>query len=265
MLSAVIFSSCGDTKADYQSELVGTWLVLYPDHQLRTKSERDVYTKYQDSLVNLYGLKLISLTEDGKFTELDSLFKRTGKWTVANENELALREGGKGFDPLATTIQNLENDTLQLVHHLSLDNEKIKVVWHLKNVEKDTIAQKLVSPQMNLWRKKPARLESDAEIRDRLVGLLSFYSEYLKLVSEESSYFLKARVPLPFNYYQHAIGMREQISPAFVSLFYDEKDAQKGYEILSQTIARFANEFEWGDNFVVEYAAFFRKMTYFII
>jgi hypothetical protein len=263
LLTTVFLFSCS-SKQDIKSSLRGHWLVLYPDHQLRTKSEKDVYGKYQDSVVNLYGLKLVEFNPEGQFTEIDSLFKTKGQWVLTNENELQVREGGRGFNPFTTTVEGIQNDTLRLVQLLPLEHEKIKVVWHLKKVDEDTLAQKLVSSEANQWRRKPAKPESDAEIRKRLKSVLMYYSIYLKLVSNESSYFLIPRIHLPFRYYQHAIGMREKITPGFINLFYNENDAKKAYEILSQTITRLSNEFEWADNFVVEYSLFFKKMTYYI-
>ena len=253
--------SGADTEPDEES-IAGRWLVLYPDHHLRTKSERDVYGKNQDSIVNLFGLKLLMFSADGEFTELDSLFKAPGKWLLANKSQLQIREGGKGFNPFAATIEGLKNDTLLLTQFLPLQNEKIKVVWHLKKVEDDTLAQKLFLPEANAWRKKPTSPETELQIRQRLVSLLNFYNSYLKLVSKESSYFLIPRVHLPFRYFQHAIGMREQMPDGFVQLFYSEEDAKKAYLILGETVSQLANQFKWDENFVVEYALFFKRMTY---
>src|SRR5829696_4776692 len=60
----LLFVSCnGDSNKNPAEAMTGNWLILYPDHHLKTRSERDVYGKYQDSIVNLFGLKLISLTE----------------------------------------------------------------------------------------------------------------------------------------------------------------------------------------------------------
>jgi hypothetical protein len=264
LLAVSFLFSCSSEKDDMKASLTGNWLILYPDHHLRTRSEREVYGRYQDSMVNLFGLKLISFNAEGKFMEIDSLFQIRGQWTLLNEKELQLREGGKGFNPFNTTIDRLENDTLRLVQQLPLENEKIKVVWHLKKVDEDTVAQKLLAPQANEWRKKPGRPETEPEIRKRLVGLLNYYSNYLKLVSKESSYFLKSRIHLPFQYYQHALGMKKEMSPGFIHLFYDENDARKAYTILSQTVDRLAGQFEWGENFVVEYALFFKRMIYYI-
>ena len=120
--------------------------------------------------------------------------------------------------------------------------------------------EKLFSSEANHWRKKPTAPEPESAIRKRLVSLLKYYSDYFKLVSKESSYFLVSRVPLPFRYYQHAIGLRD-MQPAFVNLFYNEDDAKKAYTILEQTINALTGKFDWNENFVVEYGLSLKKMA----
>ena len=261
LLLSIFCFSCSGNSADEEA-ITGHWLVLYPDHHFRTKSERDVYGKYQDSIVNLFGLKLITFRANGEFAELDSIYKAPGKWVKTQQAELQIREGGKGFNPFQATIEGFENDTLRLLQLLPLEREKIKVVWHLKKVDNDSLAQQLLQPEANAWRKKPSATETELQIRQRLVSLLNFYSIYLQLVSKESSYFLIPRVHLPFRYFQHAIGLRDQMPQGFINLFYDEGDAAKAYTILGETISQLANQFKWDENFVVEYALFFKRMTY---
>jgi len=256
--------SCNNKKEESGIDaLTGHWIILYPDHHIKTRSERDVYGKYQDSIVNLFGLKLLNLNENGGFVEVDSLLKTSGKWMAENET-FQIREGGKGFNPFKASVHGLENDTLQLLQYLPLENERIKVVWHLKKVDEDTVALKLFTPEMNEWRKKPSGPESEEALRKRLINMLLFYSDYLKLVSKESSYFLLSRVRLPFHYYQHAIGMREEMSAAFVNLFYDEDDAKKAYDLLQATIQLLKGRFQRDENFVVEYAQFFKRMAFYL-
>jgi hypothetical protein len=262
LLITVFLFSCSNDKEMMTESLTGDWLILYPDHHLRTKTERDVYARYQDSVVNLYGLKLIRIKANGEFIEGDSVFKAPGKWALANDKELQLREGGKGFNSFNTTIEGFDNDTLRLQQSLSLEKEKIKVVWHLKKVAEDSLAQRLLSARANDWRKKATGPESESAIRKRLVSLLNYYSDYLKLVSKESSYFLVPRVHLPFRYFQHSIGMKEEMPAGFTNLFYNEEDARKAYEILAATVNQLSNEFQWAENFVVEYGLFFKRMTY---
>ena len=255
---------CSSPGAKDLSEILpGNWLIVFPDHQLRSPEERKAYGKYQDSIVGLYGLKLLSFKENGEFVEMDSLLKTPAKWTARQDGQLTIREGGKGFNPFKTNFEEYSNDTLRMVQYLSLDDEQIKLVWHLKKISADSEEAKLFSSEANHWRKKPTAPEPDLAIRKRLVNLLNYYSDYFKLVSKESSYFLVSRVPLPFRYYQHAIGLRE-MQPSFTNIFYNEDDAKKAYMILEQTINALANKFDWNENFVVEYGLSLKKMANWI-
>lgn len=257
----ISLSACSEEKQSTSDSLVGHWLVLYPDHELTTRSQRDVYKKYQDSVVNLFGLKLLQFEENGGLVEIDSLFQRKGKWTL-NEENFRIQEGGKGFNPFVARFENFENDTLRLRQILPLDNEKIKVVWHLKKLDGDTAALKLVTEEANQWRMKPAAPETEEAIRKRLISMLSYYSDYLKLVSKESSYFLVPRIPLPFRYYQHRLAVKDTIYPGFRNVFYNEDDAKKAHQLLASTVTQLQGQFEWDENFVLEYAKFFRRMTF---
>ena len=261
IMYSLFVSGCSSPGAKDLSEILpGNWLIVFPDHQLKSQEERKAYGKYQDSIVGLYGLKLLSIKENGEFVEIDSLLKVPARWTAGKDGQLVVQEGGKGFNPFKISFKEFSNDTLRMVQYLSLDDEQIKLVWHLKKISADSQAAKLFFSEANHWRKKPTAPEPESAIRKRLVALLNYYSDYFKLVSDESSYFLVSRVPLPFRYYQHAIGLRE-MPPAFVNLFHNEEDAKKAHAILGQTINALANRFEWDENFVVEYGLFLKKMA----
>lgn len=217
-----------------------------------------MYGAHQDSIVSLYGLKLISFKADGFFVETDSILKPPGKWTFTKDSLLRIQEGGRGFNPFTTLFQSFDNGTLQLIQHLPLDGEKIELVWHLKKIEND--AAQLFEPSANEWRRKPTAPETGKEMRKRVASMLNYYSDYFKLIGKEAIYFSPARVPLPFRYYQHAIGLNADLSPAFRNLFYNEADAAKAFAILQQAM-RDANEFPRDDNFVIEYGLFIKQMA----
>lgn len=253
--------SCKSSQKNLEASLYGNWIILYPDHQLRTATEREVYGKFQDSIVALYGLKLITLDENGGFREVDSLLKPTAKWIFTNDSLLKIREGGRGFNPFNTSFKNLKDQTLQLTQFLLLEDEKIKLVWHLKKIEEDNEAAYLFRDSSNQWRNKPASPENEKSIRKRLSTMLNFYGDYFKLVSKEAIYFSPARVPLPFRYYQHAIGMAPKMTPAFQAIFYNQADALHAYSMLEQTIGELGSTFPREENFVAEYGLFLKLMA----
>ncbi|HYO22556.1 MAG TPA: hypothetical protein VER36_09125 [Flavisolibacter sp.] len=261
LLLCSFFLSCGSQKQDGPDALTGNWLILYPDHRLKTYSEREVYGKYQDSLLSLYGLKLIALESNGHFREVDSVGAGAGKWIYGNDSLLKIQEGGKGFNPFNARFTSLENDTLQVTQYLPLEGERIKVVWHLKKIDEANSAASLFSTTANDWRRKPSAPETPAAMRKRLASMLDYYGEYFLLVSKEAIYFSPARVPLPFHYYQHAMGMKQQMNADFKRLFFNEQDAQQAFILLEQAMTARTIAFPRGDNFVTEYGQFLKKLA----
>ncbi|MBL7732652.1 MAG: hypothetical protein JNM88_15855, partial [Chitinophagaceae bacterium] len=64
-----------------------------------------------------------------------------------------------------------------------------------------------------------------------------YYADYFRLISEEASYFVPARVMMPLRFYQHAIGMMEMSEThRFVSLFSSFAEAQKAYDMLKEVV-----------------------------
>ncbi|GAA4728872.1 hypothetical protein [Flavisolibacter ginsenosidimutans] len=260
-LFCTFFSSCGTSEKDLAKSLAGNWLILYPDHRLTTAHQREVYAKYQDSILALYGLKLITLDANGSFKEIDSLEKPPGKWMISQDSLLKIREAGKGFNPFNTALTNLKDSELLLTQYLPLQNEKIKVVWHLKRLEEDSLVAKLFSSEANAWRKIPLSLQSIIAIKKRLAAMLNYYADYFDLVGKSSAYFAPGRVPLPFRYYQHGMGLKTEMPVAFVNLFYNEAEAATAYNLLAQALNLYKDDFSWGENLVQEYSAFFRKLA----
>lgn len=238
----------------------GKWLILYPDHQLENSRQRTIYGKIQDSIVGLTGLKLVTLSDDGRFSQADSLGV-TGRWGVTGDNVVFIENGGKGFDNFSGRFTGYEKNLLRLTEYVNAGGERIKLVWHLKKVSGK--AANLFTASRNQWRKKPAQPESATQIRKRLSEMLRYYSDYYELVTAESSYFIPTRVILPFRFYQHAMGMQPiEVSNAFENLFYDRQQADEAYHILSATMERLEDDFPSRDNYIKEYAAFMKSMSY---
>ena len=258
-LLAALFS-CG-TK-DVATAVTGRWLILYPDHKLTSQHQREVYGRYQDSLLRLYGLKLVSLDADGSFQETDSFQKPAGKWLLWGDSLLKIREGGKGFNPFTATYSGIREGETLLLQYLPLEDEKIKLVWHLKKVEDDEQTAALFSDTANAWRKIPAAPETPPAQRRRLAATLNYYAAYFTLVGTEARYFAPGRVPLPMGYYQHAVSLKTAMPEAFVRLFYNEGDAATACALLKQAIQAEKGNFPRDKNFVLEYGLFLKKLAF---
>ncbi len=258
-----ILAGCSSIKTegpDLNEAITGNWLIIYPDHQQTTRSEREIYARYQDSLVKLFGLKLVSFHADGSFSEMDSL-SSSGRWAVSEDSTVEVSNGGSGFHRFISKFEEFEHDTLKLSEYIPLEKRPVKVVWTLKKISADDEGFLLFQPGANKWRTPSSTPESEQLIRQRLSAMLEYYNEYFKMVSLESAYFLPSRVPLPFSYYQHAIRVKEELSPHFVSIFHDSADASKAHEILKETVSNTGDYFPRKKDFVLEYASYMELLS----
>lgn len=265
MAMIFLFSSCtflSREKKDYSIDIIGDWLILYPDHDPDNTQQRKLYGIAQDSIVALLGLKTISFKEKGIFLQTDSLFKPAGKWNLNPENNnLFIRNGGKGLDFFAGNLASIDHDTMQIVETILLGDQKIKLTWFLKRIT-DKKSLGLFEEGKNWWRKKSG-IETDAQLRKKVKAMLRYYSLYYEMVSEESTYFSQSRVFLPFKYYQHSMGLRPfNEKSIFSSFFFSAQQAGQAHAILSGAMGKIQHKsFPSGKDFVIEYSMFMDKLA----
>jgi len=260
-----LFFSCTfleKEKMDFSKEIVGDWLILYPDHDLNNAEQRRLYGISQDSIVALLGLKTISFKEKGVFLQTDSLFNPPGKWNLnPGNNNLYIRNGGKGLDFFAGKLTGIHHDTMQIVETIVLGDQKIKLTWFLKRITgKKSLA--LFDEEKNSWRKKSGN-ETDDQLRKRVKAMLEYYSLYYEIVSRESAYFSQSRVFLPFKYYQHSMGLTTFNDKSNFSRFFSTThQAEQAHAILSGAMKKLRHKsFPSGKDFVIEYAMFMDKLA----
>jgi hypothetical protein len=234
--------------------VTGEWLVLWGEHQLENDQQYQMYGKVQDSIIEAKGLKLLRFFEDGSFVQMD-IPERPGKWQVSPGGEVVIGSGGKGFDHLQTSFHAFKKDELELVESVKLKDETIRINWHFKKIKNSSLFDR----ERNEWRAKPVKPESEREIRSRLSTIFLYYADYFKLVSNEASYFIGRRVPLPLKFYQHAMGTVD-FDPKgdFALLFYNEEQAREAHDWVKRTVYRLGNKFPDRENFVEEYAEFMK-------
>lgn len=263
VISFVLFS-CKSKKQekDAKAEIPGQWLILYPKHILYTQEAREAYTKaVQDSLVSLYGLKLVGLRSNGEFREGDSILTAPGRWMVKDNGEILIDGGGEGFRDFRGAFDGVRNDTMLISQHLPLPGDTVKVIWYLKRLN-DKDAKFFFNLSANWWRLKPDSSESDAVLAKRVKAMLEYYAVYFRIVSNESAYFSQSRVPLPFRYYQHAMDLRPFSDDlAFNAFFYNIDDAKKAYTMLGDGMKKLQKApFPRGKDFVIEYATYMQMV-----
>ena len=251
--------SCTSVSEEEKNKgmLTGNWLVLDADHDADNEEQLELCRRVQDSLETERSLKLLTFSADGSFSQMDDLQVK-GKWLISPYKEVLVVDGGKGFNSFKGEQPDFEKGLLKLTEYLLVEDERIKLVWNLKKVE----AAALFGEENNSWRKKPLQAESEEEMRKRLSLMLDYYSTYFTLVTKETNYFMPARVPLPFKYYQHAMGMKSfSNESSFADFFYDAGQAATAYHLLSATLSSLSNRFTVSDNFIEEYAAFMKLMS----
>jgi hypothetical protein len=254
------FSCASKKEVSLEQTVSGNWFILYPKDELTNSKQEKIYAAIQDSLTALKCLKLISFSEQGIFNQLDSI-KIKGKWGTKDEMYVRVTDGGRGFDDFRTTFDGFDDGILKLTEIVNSGGEKLKFVWHLMKIDKGD-PNKLFDPEFNKWRTKPARPESDEELKKRLVQMLDFYSIYFKLIADNSSYFIPGRIILPFKFYQHGIGMKffdEQ--SAFASLFYSKEQAKKAHLFLDLTIGNVKFDTQNLKSYTEEYSLMLKKIA----
>jgi hypothetical protein len=264
LLLAFSFAGCKPDKKEItvQDVVTGNWLIVYPDHVMLNEKQRKLYGKVQDSIVNLFGLKLISFNNAGEFVQMDSLYGKHGKWKLMPDNSIAVGMSGRGFDKFKADFAKFKNGTLQIIESIESGNESFSLVWNLRKVEKNDKEIFLFEEKNNWWRKKPMEPETAKDINKRVVAMLKYYAAYFAMVSRESSYFSPFRVFLPFKYYSHGIGLKDfkEDSP-FANHFYSVAEAKTAHQLIATGMHRIKGEFPSGEDFVIEYSKYFELLA----
>ncbi len=253
--------SCGSAMEvkSLDKTVSGNWFVLYPDDELKNEKQEKIYAEIQDSLTALKCLKLISFSEEGVFHQMDSV-SINGKWGTKDEEYVRVTGGGRGFDDFKTTYEGFEGRVLKLTEIVNSGGEKLKFVWHLLKIDKGDPA-KLFENEHNKWRIKATRVETDAELKNRLSQMLNYYSIYFKLISEESSYFIPGRVVLPLKFYQHGIGMKFFAGESvFASLFFSKEQAKLAHIMLNTALSNSQFGSEELKSYTAEYSLMLKKI-----
>lgn len=240
--------------------LSGNWLIIAPEKVVNSEKQRTIYRRLEDSLVGLRSLKLISLSDDGSFQQMDSVDSK-GKWSVSEDKVLTIKDGGAGFEDYTIRYTDFNKGSLKLTGFIQAQGESIKLIWTLKKVT-GSDASDLFSKESNEWRRRPAKSESAEQMRKRLSDMLNYYSDYYSLVTKEASFFVPVRVILPFHFYQHSMGMKDfDKESAFARVFNSPEQADEAYGYLAETMLILKDDFPSDDNFIKEYAAFMKKMA----
>jgi hypothetical protein len=259
ILFVISCKSVSETEKLHKT-LAGNWLIISPDHKLKDGWQKRLYSKIQDSIVELKGLKLVHLFDNGVFQLIDSPGKK-GRWGITADNVVFIEKGGKGFDKFNANFDGYKSGMLHLTEFVEVENEKIELKWNLKKITGGS-SSKLFDDENNEWRKRPNQPETEKQIKERLADMLHYYADYYMLVTDEANFFISSRVILPLKFYQHAIGMKPfDEGSSFVKLFFDKQQAEKAWQYLKLSITVLRNDFPRKKDYLQEYAAFMDQMA----
>lgn len=257
LLISLVACKTSSEHEKLQRSLAGNWLVLWGEHKLKNEDQRELYGRVQDSVIEAKGLKLLTFYEDGSFVQADYP-GQTGKWALSPDRQLYMANGGRGFENFRADFVEFEKKVLQVKEDLSIGEESITLIWHLKKIEEPLLFDK----EKNTWRTPAARPESKEEIKQRLSAMFVYYSDYFKLVAKEASYFIGKRVMLPLKFYQHAMGtLPLEPGSDFAKLFFNREQSELAYDYVKRIVYRLGNQYPNKDNFVEEYAAFMKLVA----
>src|SRR5262245_38166342 len=124
ILIAIISCSSPSPQEKLQETLTGNWLIIAPDHHLNSGHQEVVYSKVQDSIVVLSGLKLITLSDNGTFLQVDSIGKH-GKWGISPDNWIHIERGGPGFENFSVRFTGYDGGTLKLTEFVNVEDEQL--------------------------------------------------------------------------------------------------------------------------------------------
>jgi hypothetical protein len=192
--------------------------------------------------------ELILFRDSGYIESPHSHFS-IGTWQVTQEgNKLMLVLHANDQKGKTYLIQDVNSRYL----HLGAYNSHGKLVYMLLSSDGLVHRNRLndpFHPFNNQWRIKPAKPETDSAIAARARACVKFYALFyrdnIKRNKKEISFL---GLPVIFEWYRRGIGLpdRDKVSDSWVECFYNEEQAQKGYDILRELIVRY--EFKWPDN-----------------
>ncbi len=261
-LLVLVSCNINGEESAVKKAVTGNWIILYPDEAALSQQQLQNYGPVQDSLVRLYGLRLLQFKKDGSFTEPDHYFDAPGSWELFQDKKLIVKSALPGFELYIASLQSYKANKLRLLTTIAGNNDSLPIFWVLKKIESDDPANELFAEKINRWRKHPANAENETELKARLKQMLEWSALYFETVANEAIYFSPGRVVLPFNYYAHAVFIKPlKNAPDFAAAFYNETNAMQALQLLNAARTKLHGKYPQHKSYVKEYARHFRDIA----
>lgn len=261
--------SCAEKEVKNFSKenMVGTWLVIYPDDQNMRLIHKNLFKKVKDTLLQTYALRLIQFQENEQFNLIDSLPHLKGKWYISEGNQqLNIRNGGSAWQKSTLVFREMKNETLICDENLKVGTQSLTVGWKMRKLPPSPQLDTLVGSATNQWR-TPLKPEADEkEVATFLKNVLLYHAVYFETIASQTNFFIPDRVPLPFRYFSGGIALKKEFdSPALPYYLREESQRLMAKELLNMAFDRAkVRGYPSRENFVLEYAVIFRRMAEYL-
>ena len=189
---------------------------------------------------------------------------RQGTWSRDGDRlELSLGESGSAY---SFEIAEQDENTLVLILTASRTIDGELVISCQKSQQYIHEGVDLLSPEENTWRNRPARKETDQEVKARTIQHLDYLIKYFECVkANRQGYFETGIISSPFVFYSHGLGLSRETPLAlrWRESFFDQENADQAFTHLRAAL-RSVKKYPKADTFTEEYLLAFRQMrTYF--
>ncbi len=157
---------------------------------------------------------------------------RQGTWSRDGDRlELTLGESGSAY---SFEIVERDENTLVLILTASRTSDGELVISCQKSQQYIHDGVDLLSPEENTWRIKPARKETEEQVKARAIQHLDYLIKYFACVkANKQGYFETGIISSPFVFYSHGLGLSRETPFAlrWRESFFDEENANQGFHL----------------------------------
>jgi hypothetical protein len=180
-----------------------------------------------------------SFFEDGSVVQNPGDNFKTGKWSLDEKAKHISIVFNKG------TRQDLQLNAIG-VKSLLLKAGKDKAVKYISDGKRQIkLSDEPYHPQNNKWRIKPAKTESDTDIKNRVIDCVHFYHTFFKNNADHEFPSISFYgIPSCFKWYSGGISIvnKEKIGQKWIDCFYNKEQAVKGQQLLENIISK---KYKW--------------------
>ncbi len=210
------------------------------------------YLKYMPILYKKNGEKTETYSNSFNLTTLN--WKLISNDTLVEYNDSIFRK---------YKIESFENSLIKLKYNFfnSESNVEESLFFTMCKIHPEWNSEKsLFCDELNIWRNRNKKIESEKEVKLKLKSLLAYNSIYLRSIFCSNYHAVNTRfLHLPFDYYRDGVLLKNRDDAEnFSELFIDGNNVTYAYETLkeaSSTIKYPKNKIK--SDFILEYAMYF--------